>query len=235
MIISVIPSQSDTFVALRAFLLTVLPAATEVVKAQVNRVPEVKTENFVIMTPIRRDRLETNVDTLEDTFFTGSISGTTLTVDTLDYGTITIGNQLFGPTVLPNTTITGGTGPYTVSPAQSIPPGPLACGVKRALQPTKFLVQLDVHGPASADNAQIISTLFRDEFGVDAFTALNPNVTPLYADDPRQMPFINDQQQYEDRWIMEAFLQVNATVIIPQQFADSLNVELINVDASYPP
>jgi hypothetical protein len=60
-------------------------------------------------------------------------------------------------------------------------------------------------------------------------------VAPLHADDPRQMPFINDQSQYEWRWIIEACLQANQVVISPQQFADALEIGLIEVDSHYPP
>lgn len=96
-----------------------------------------------------------------------------------------------------------------------------------------FVVQLDVHGPDSGDNAQIISTLLRDEYGVTAFEGTG--VTPLYTEDPRQLPFQNAEQQYEDRWVVEASLQVNEVVTVPQQYADALDVVLISVDATYPP
>ena len=46
---------------------------------------------------------------------------------------------------------------------------------------------------------------------------------------------INDQQQYEWRWVVEAMLQANQVVSVPQQFADQVTVEIISVDASYPP
>ena len=96
--------------------------------------------------------------------------------------------------------------------------------------------QCDVHGLNSADNAQVISTLFRDSYAVDQFAGSGfGDITPLHADDPRQVPFINDQQQWENRWVVEALVQANQVVTLPQQFAGAVTVTLLSVDATYPP
>jgi hypothetical protein len=58
--------------------------------------------------------------------FTGSISGTTLTVSTVTSGTLAVGEALVGPGIAADTTITalgtgtGGAGTYTVSTSQSV-------------------------------------------------------------------------------------------------------------------
>lgn len=80
-------------------------------------------------------------------------------------------------------------------------------------------VQLDVYGPNSTDNAQVIATLFRDQYGCDA---LGPNVQPLYCDDGRQMPLVNGEFQYQDRWTLNATLQANPAITIPQDSALSV-------------
>jgi hypothetical protein len=235
------PTQTVVITALRAFLINILPSSTDVFLAQINRVPEPAAQDFVMMTPIRRERIETNVDTYVDCVFTASISGVNMTVSAIKFGSITIGNFLFGTNVSAGTTIVsqtsgapGGDGVYVVSATQTVSSEKMACGVQNLLQPTKFVVQLDVHGPNSADNAQTISTLMRDEYAYDAFKALNPNVSPFYADDPKQIPFLNDQSQIEWRWVLEATLQVNATVTVPQEFADVIEQTLIPADIIYP-
>jgi hypothetical protein len=58
-------------------------------------------------------------------------------------------------------------------------------------------------------------------------------VAPLLADDPRQMPFVNDQQQTEFRWVLDVQLQVNQIVAVPQQFADAATVNVVNVEEAY--
>lgn len=234
------PTESEIFSVLRAFLVESLPTGTEVILAQGNRVPEPSVDNFVVMTPIRRDRIETNVDAYLDCAFTGLIAGAVLTVTVVRFGFLGLNNSIYG--ALSGTTIgeqlsgiPGGAGTYTVSPAQTVSSGPMWSGSATLLQPTEFTVQLDVHGSNSGNNAQVIATLFRDEYATSFFALENAAIIPLYADDPRQMPFINDQQQYEWRWVIEAKLQVNETVTIHnQQFADSLAVQTLNIETLYP-
>lgn len=231
------PTQSDVLTVLRAFLLAVLPGL-EVVLAQVNRVPEPKGSDFVTMTPLFQNRLSTNVDTYQDCAFTGSIADATLTVSAVALGTIEVGATLFGAGIALGTTIaalgsgTGGVGTYTVSQAQSVGAEPMASGTEAILQPTRMTVQLDVHGPNSADNAQTVSTLFRDAYATTFFDG--SGVSPFYADDPKQMPFENDQSQVEERWTLDAVMQSNSTITnLPQQFADQLQASVVDVE-TYP-
>lgn len=179
--------EAAVFEAIRAFLLQILPIPTtglEVIKAQVNRVPEPASPDFVVMTQILRTRLSTNTNTYLDGFF-------------------------------------------------NAPPIP---GTTMSLAPTQFDVQLDVHGPASGDNIQLISTLWRDEYGVRFFDEFpGVDAEPLFTSEPRQMPFINSESQWETRWTIDLSLQLNEVVVTPQEFADQLDVGLISVDVVYPP
>lgn len=214
-----------------------LYAGVQVLRGQANRVPEPQGDNFVVMTPIRKDRLETNVDTYVDAYFQGSIAGSTLSVNSIAYGTLSVGAPVFGVNIALGTIIVApvSLNMWLVSIPQNISTQAMAAGTNTMLQPTKVTIQLDVHGPQGSDLAQIISTAFRDEYGFDLMAQSGFDVRPLYADDPHQMPFINAESQFEDRWIVEAVLQANQTVIVPQQYADEVNVLLINVDATYPP
>lgn len=239
------PSTQNAITQLGKFLKAVLPDGVEVIQAQVNRVPEPAGKEFVVMTPLRQDRLRTNVHSGEDAKFTGSISGTALTVTAVEIGTVEIGRVLFGVGVAPNTKITagptgGGPGAYTVSVSQTLASQVLSAGADDIEQGQKLTVQIDFHSAdplVEGDMAATVSTLMRDGYAVRQFASQTPNygVVPLLADDPRQMPFINEAQQYEWRWIVEALLQVNVVVSVPQEFADSATVEVISVDATYPP
>lgn len=239
------PTQDDAVEALRKFLLAVLPDGVDAISGLINRVPEPSEGSFVVMTPTTFVRLRTNVDSAEDVRFFGSISGTTLTVTDDDFGTIAVGATLFGSGVAAGTKITafgtgtGGDGTYEVSVSQTLSTRLLSSGAKSVEQGAMMIVQLDFHSanPSDAgDMAQTVSTLFRDEFATDHFAEQDPPVaTPLYADDPRRVPFENDQQQYEWRWVVEVCMQVNQVVAVPQQYADAVEVELVSVDAVYPP
>ncbi|MHB8283953.1 MAG: phage neck terminator protein [Caulobacteraceae bacterium] len=99
---------------------------------------------------------------------------------------------------------------------------------KTITQPTQVTVQLDLHGELATDVAQILSSVFRDAAACDAMPAA---IQPLYADDPRQMPFINGAQQYEDRWTVNVVLQVNPALSLPQAYAGELHVHMQSLDA----
>ncbi|MDN7490595.1 hypothetical protein QZM35_23060 [Burkholderia sp. AU45274] len=240
MSVSLSLSEVQTLTALRSFLLAVMPSGMEIVRGQDNRVPEPTGPNFITMTPILRGRLETNTDTYQDCAFIGSISASTLTVTAVQLGQLAVGNIVFGSGVATPTTITGlgtgtgGVGTYTISPSQNVASGMMAAGVKDVMQPTKVTVQLDIHGPASGDNAQIITALFFDDYASQTFAATGFDVSPLYASEPNQVPFTNAEQQVEERWVVDVVMQCNPTLNVPQQFADQLKSSSIDVQSQYP-
>lgn len=235
------PTQDDIQTAVRSFLLLILPTGVEVVEGQDNRVPEPASSDFAVMWSLRRQRLSTNVDATGDVKFTGSIAGTLLTVTAMSAGVIAKGSWLFGTGITFPTKIvsfgtgTGGVGTYNLDVSQTITSRVMSSGQSTMMQPTEVVLQIDVHGPNSNENAQVISTLFRDSYATEWFAANAVNIIPLYADDPNQIPFSNAEDQVEYRWIVEAHLQANITAAVPQQYADAVSVTLIDVDAIYPP
>lgn len=89
-------------------------------------------------------------------------------------------------------------------------------------------VQLDFFGPGSANDAQVFGTLFRDAYGCEAMAGTG--VQPLYCDDGRQMPLVNGEKQYQDRWMIQASVQITPSVSTPGQFADSVTAIIAEVD-----
>lgn len=243
MAVAVSPNQDDMFDALASFLASYVPSDCPVVRGQINRVPEPAASDFVVMWMLRAPRLSTNVDDYEDVAFTASIAGTVMTVTSVEIGAIEVNALVYGTGIDASTTITeqltgtlGGPGTYRVTPSQTAASQPMAAGGTVMMQPTDVVFQIECHGEGGANNAQVISTVMRDAVGVARFNELNPNLTPLYADDPRQVPFINENQQYEDRWIVEAHVQANQSVrFIPTQFADAATIELIEVETEVVP
>jgi hypothetical protein len=168
-------TETQVFTALRAWLLSIIPAGTEVVRGQGNRVPLPKGP-FCVITPLFRTRLSTNIDTWRNTPM----------VDTLQIET-----------------------------------------------DTRYDVQLDCYGDAASENAQLVMALWRDGFAYD--TLAPQGVAPLYTSEPQQMNFTNDQDQYEDRWLVTLVMEINPIITVPQQFADTLVGGVFNVDATFPP
>lgn len=234
-----VPGELACLEALSLFLAATMPANTPAMKTQVNRVAEPSLANFVMMTPGLRRRLGTNADTYDDCQFVGSIAGTTLTVSSVAFGTIKTDRLLFGVDVAANTRITGmgtgtgGIGTYTISTAQTVASEKMAAGAENLLQPIELTIQTDFYGDSASDNVQTFTTLFRDEWGASFFSALSESISPLYTDEPKQVAFTSEQDQYQDRWIVNTLLQVNAVVTVPKQFADQIAVSRIPVDAFY--
>ena len=101
---------------------------------------------------------------------------------------------------------------------------------KALLQPTGVDIQLDVHGPNSSDNAQLITTLLKDQYATDQFALTGFDVAPLYTSEPRQIPFSDGEQQIEERWVIDVTIQSNPVVTISQQFASSISIVLEPVE-----
>lgn len=103
-----------------------------------------------------------------------------------------------------------------------------ATGQNNIARSTAVHFQLDIYGPSASDNAQVVSTLLRDAYGCTFLTAYN--VQPLYCDDGRQMPLVNGEFQYENRWMVNAVLQANPVIATPAEFADDVVIALHKVD-----
>lgn len=99
-------------------------------------------------------------------------------------------------------------------------------------QSVRVAVQCDFYGARSADWAVMFSTVMRSEYGC---RQLAPIVAPLYNDDPKQAPLVNGEEEYEQRWIVTAYVQYNPVTATPEQFANQLEATLTNVDVVYPP
>src|SRR6185437_12579299 len=156
-------TEDQAFTALRAFLLSILPAGVEVVQAQDNRVPEPSGADFVLMTPLRQERLSYNETTYQDNVFTGSIAATVLAVTAVAQSEgagiqpgmlLTDGTWPF--TIAANTTVQsqidgtqGGIGTYVVLPSQTLASETIYAGQRSDMVPTRLVVQLDIHGPLS--------------------------------------------------------------------------------------
>jgi hypothetical protein len=232
-------TQDAVNTALGTFLQSILGLPDgQVIVGQVNRVASPEGD-YVVMWPLRRPRLATNFDGLADAKFTGSIAGTLMTVTAVAHGAVKIGATVFGVGVADNTIIgsqasgtPGGIGTYNVTVSQDVESRTLSTGQTATAQSTEVVMQIDVHGPASGDNAQTIQQLFRDGYSIRAFFK-GTGVYPLYCDDPKQVPFITAASQFEDRWIIEAHLQITPIISVPQEYADEVKINRVPVDAFY--
>jgi hypothetical protein len=215
-------------------LVTGIPA----VKGQVNRVPTLKGD-YAVMWPLTRPRLSTNRKTPIDCKFIAAIIGPLMTVSAVPIGTIVLGRQLIAPGISANTIIleqqsgeTGGAGVYLVSIEQVVASQVMSAGVMSIEESNEVIMQVDVHGPCSSDNTQSLQQLFWDAYAVDVLSPTG--VTPLFAEDPRQMPFITAAKEYEDRWTIDLHMQIKPVIEIPLEFSDSFTLTVVDVEVSIP-
>jgi len=229
-----VPSHKQIQTALRAALLAILPTGVSVIEGQNNNVAMPKGD-FVVMTVIRRERISTNVVNSDDCKFLGSIAAGRLTATQISYGRLQIGRTVFGPGVTPSPTITAinPDGTATLSANITLSSRWLAAGALALKQSTRIVFQLDVHSDdmgRASDMAQTLSTVLRDDTGVQLLKASNLPLTPLFADDPRQMPFTTGEGQYEDRYVVECHLQADQIITPSQEFADEVVVDRVAAD-----
>lgn len=120
--------------------------------------------------------------------------------------------------------------PLATNETSYIDPG-VGEGTRSIKSQTKLMIQVDCYGDAAANWSTALTRLLRDPFGVKE---LAPTCEPLYATDARMMPMVNGSQQYERRYMFEAILQYNPVITVTQDFADSLDLTLVNIDKVYP-
>lgn len=94
---------------------------------------------------------------------------------------------------------------------------PAALGTVTQERSTKYSWQVDVYGPQATDWADVISIAWRTNTAADVLTG--GAIVPLYADEPQQLNIVNGEDQYEARFMLKLYGQVNQTVTLAQQFA----------------
>lgn len=100
---------------------------------------------------------------------------------------------------------------------------------------SQWAVQIDVYGDLAMDRATSAAALVRTDYACDLFTAFGIDMAPLYAGEPHQTTMINAEQQYESRWTFDVMFQFNPIYTVPEQYADQLQINLAEIDATFPP
>lgn len=94
-----------------------------------------------------------------------------------------------------------------------------------------YTFQCDVYGTNAADNAAILAFAFRDDYSQQFMPA---GAAAMYASDPLQMVFVDAEDNYEERWVVDLTVGYNPVIAIQSQSALSVDIVLDNVDVEYP-
>lgn len=76
--------------------------------------------------------------------------------------------------------------------------------------------QIDFYGPLAEQRSRTVANLWRTYYACDRLTVCQP----LYVQSYNRHVYVNDSNQYEDRWIMDLGLQYNPQVTVAQDFTD---------------
>lgn len=96
---------------------------------------------------------------------------------------------------------------------------------RNIIGPKRIVVQADFYGSQSGDWCATVKTVFRSIYGASQFPA---GIAPLYTDEGHEAPLMTGEQQYERRWILSCSLQFNPIVIVPQQSANVLSMNIVD-------
>jgi hypothetical protein len=95
---------------------------------------------------------------------------------------------------------------------------------RQIIGPKRIVIQADFYGPESGDWCSAVKTVFRSPYAASQF----PNgIAPLYTDDGHETPLLTGEQQYERRWVLTCSLQFSPVVIVPQQSANTLEMNIV--------
>jgi hypothetical protein len=94
-----------------------------------------------------------------------------------------------------------------------------------------YTFQCDVYGSGAADNAVMLAMAFRDDYPSQFMPA---GADAMYASDPLQIPFVDAEDNYEERWVIDLTVGYNPIIAIQSQSALDVDIVLSNVDIEYP-
>jgi hypothetical protein len=100
-------------------------------------------------------------------------------------------------------------------------------GTVTQLRATSYSWQVDVYGPQATDWADMVSIAWRTNTAADYFVTGSLPIVPLYADEPQQLNIVNGEDQYEARFMVKLYGQVNQTLTLAQQFATEATPTLV--------
>jgi len=84
--------------------------------------------------------------------------------------------------------------------------------------------QVDCYGQTAGEMAQTIRSAFRTVYACDH---MPKGIQPLYPSEAHQLPIITGEEQYETRWTVTLSLQYNPETVLPQDFADVVEVRTV--------
>lgn len=90
------------------------------------------------------------------------------------------------------------------------------------MQSMEVQMQIDFYGATSGQMARQFCTLWRDFYACERLQCCQP----LYCDDPKYLPFTNEANEYEERFMVTAHLTYNPLIVHDQDFITNPSITL---------
>lgn len=87
-------------------------------------------------------------------------------------------------------------------------------------------LQLDFYGSRSGERARVFQNLWRDYHACEHLEKCQP----LYSESIRYIPLTNEEQNFEERWSITAYLTYNPTITHRQDYVHSVGVSIQHIN-----
>lgn len=89
-----------------------------------------------------------------------------------------------------------------------------AAQIATVTRTVETMMQLDFYGEQSGETARIFVNLWRDYHATERLTKCQP----LFCEQPKYLPWSNEYGEFEQRWLVTAYLSYNPAVTHAQDF-----------------
>lgn len=89
-------------------------------------------------------------------------------------------------------------------------------------QSVEMRVQISFYGRYAPDRSRIFGQLWANEYMFGRAKGFKP----LYVQSRQRAPYVNESNQFEDRYLLDLALQYNPSVSYAQDFADEANIDI---------
>lgn len=95
-------------------------------------------------------------------------------------------------------------------------------GNVEVMQSLEIQMQLDFYGETSGEISRKFCTLWRDFHACERLERCQP----LYCDEPKYLPFTNEASEYEERYMVTAYLTYNPVITHEQDFITNPRISI---------
>lgn len=89
-------------------------------------------------------------------------------------------------------------------------------------QSVEMRVQISFYGRYAPDRSRIFAQLWANEYMFSRAVKFKP----LYVQSRQRTPYVNESNQFEDRYLLDLALQYNPSVSYAQDFADEAHIDI---------